>query len=425
MVVTFNKAHSSCLLAFLLILSICQLSTSLTPNLSGQRPHPRSAFLHDFSKFMSFGLSNQFATRPSFAMMSSTANNGNNNPPIMNANKVIYESISLHILDEQIPVAAWYPSTINERTSNEYSSRRVTYPHRISVQKIGKSLAGWNFIPSFTTRTFAIDAAENVMRIEKNITTQTQQYKPNFASCTVPVVLLAHGYLGSRFDLSHYAEDLASNGFLVLSPEYPESLADSYDSTTKPIDRTLITHELLSNLQKQWEVNAVTYSIIGHSLGCGTVNKTGDDTWNRVCLAGFPSSGSKSLFVGSTNDGAVPLSRALDALQSLQYTPLEESVARGRQWGKLSPRTSLIFSDANSSSATTTTAPPPPNHISFLSKGTNDAMVDFLSPLLPVARFLDIPVLDFDKYQLVRDSDATGEVVRPLVVDYLRQMSSS
>ena len=405
------------MLALLLTLSICKLSTSLSPNLSGQRPHPRSAFLRDFSKFMSFGLSNQFAVRPSFAMMSSTPDG---NPPIMNSNRVIYEPISLHIFDEQIPVAAWYPSTINEMTSNEYSSRRVTYPHRISVQKIGKSLAGWNFIPSFTTRTFAIDAADNVMQIEKNLSTQTQQHQPKFASSRAPVVLLAHGYLGSRFDLSHYAEDLASNGFLVLSPEYPESLAESYDSTTKPIDRTLITRLLLSNLKEQWEVNAISYSIIGHSLGCGTVNKTGDDTWNRVCLAGLPSSGSKCLFVGSTNDGAVPLGRALDALQSLQYTPLEESVARCQQWGKLSSRTSLIFRDVSNKDAT---APPPPNHISFLSKGTNDAMVDFLSPLLPVARFLDIPVLDFDKYQLVRDSDATGKVVRPLVVDYLKQMS--
>jgi len=38
------------------------------------------------------------------------------------------------------------------------------------------------------------------------------------------------------------------------------------------------------------------------------------------------------------------------------------------------------------------------NHIDFLSAGTNEAMVDFLSPLLPLARRLRVPLLDFDKY---------------------------
>lgn len=113
----------------------------------------------------------------------------------------------------------------------------------------------------------------------------------------------------------------------------------------------------------------------------------------------------------------MPLSRAADALQSLNYNVLSEKVVRMQTWEKLAPRTSLIFNEVYNGS-------PPPNHISFLSEGTNAAMIDFLSPLLPLARYLEIPVLDFDKYQLSRDSDVTGEVVRPLVVDYLLQMSS-
>ena len=56
----------------------------------------------------------------------------------------------------------------------------------------------------------------------------------------------------------------------------------------------------------------------------------------------------------------------------------------------------------------------PPNHISFLSEQTNDALVNFLSPLLPVARAIEVPVLDFDKYQVScpqerrRRSSSTG-----------------
>ena len=110
------------------------------------------------------------------------------------------------------------------------------------------------------------------------------------------------------------------------------------------------------------------------------------------------------------------IARAMDALQSYNYVPLNENAVRTRGWDKLPTRTPLIFNQVYNNS-------PPPNHISFLSEGTNEAMVDFLLPLLPVARRFGIPVLDFDKYQLARDSGVMGEVVRPLVVDYLKQMS--
>ena len=238
-----------------------------------------------------------------------------------------------------------------------------------------------------------------------------------------PVVLLAHGFLGSRFDLSHLGEALGRNGFLVLSPEYPESLAASYDVATRgsgsttgvPIDRGIITDRLLATMTTEWGILPTSYGIVGHSLGCGTVDTTGDETWTRVCLAGgYPSlRGPKCLFVGSINDGAVPLMRAAGALRGNDFAFLDEDAARTRSWDALPSRTALIFRKMGDAA---------PNHISFLAVGPNDAMVDFLSPLLPVARALGIPVLDFDKYQVSRDSAATGEVVIPLIVDYLKQM---
>jgi hypothetical protein len=38
-----------------------------------------------------------------------------------------------------------------------------------------------------------------------------------------------------------------------------------------------------------------------------------------------------------------------------------------------------------------------------------------------VAQAMNIPVLDFDKYQASRDSKQTAEIVIPLVTKYLKQ----
>ena len=60
-----------------------------------------------------------------------------------------------------------------------------------------------------------------------------------------------------------------------------------------------------------------------------------------------------------------------------------------------------------------------PNHISYLSETVNDAMLNFLSPLLPVTKLLGIPVLDFDKYATSRDSIPTGAILKPLITTFL------
>ena len=204
----------------------------------------------------------------------------------------------------------------------------------------------------------------------------------------------------------------------MLSPEYPESLAASYDATDSatgiPIDRTSITSTLLDTLTKEWHVRSTSFGIVGHSLGCGTVDRTGDSAWTRVCLAGgYPSlRGPHCLFIGSVNDGAVSVTRAADALRENSFVSLSKDTVRSRSREcELPSRACLIFNNPDA----------PPNHISFLAEGTNDAMVTFLSPLLPLARLLGVPVLDFDKYQTSRDSKATGEVVIPLIVDFLTQ----
>jgi len=353
--------------------------------------------------------------------------------PPMATSDVAYRALSLDFgPGVTVPVAVWHPVLLDDSTDDSSdvspkSGRRrsslpppanaaagpkrlltepATYSHRISVSKIGDLLAGWDFIPSFASRSFVL---QPTLRGATVYAAPRLNVLP--LPSTAPVVILAHGYLGSRFDLSHLAETLASQGYVVVSPEYPESLAASYPRT-EGVDRAAITAKLVATLENEWEVRPTAYGIVGHSLGTGTVNSSGDDSWTRVCIAGRPSDrDSPALFIGSTNDGAVSLSK-LGALPR-DYVALDEGslfLASSASTAPLLPRKAALIFDR----------PDAPNHISFLAEGPNDAMVQFLSPLLPVAQAMDIPVLDFDKYAKVRDSRPTAEVVVPLVSRYLR-----
>ena len=199
------------------------------------------------------------------------------------------------------------------------------------------------------------------------------------------------------------------------------------------LDRSIITNEILNgSFVKEQLISpnkSVKYGIIGHSLGCGTATNTGDKSWVRVCIAGFPGErpdtvGGDMLFISSVNDGAVSLERLRiniptdfvrmnendECIQSsiLNYQPNLEGQNTITQ---IPRRTAVVFERANDA----------PNHISFLADGVNNAMIDLLSPLLPIAQALQIPVLDFDKYKLSQDSDRTAKTVIPLVSMYLRQ----
>lgn len=448
-------------LAITLLLSITVVP-SFSLSLPNQHEHPRSTFIATATGISSVALmhgapSFAFAAEDTTARRRSSetsvvraaaaaSSSSSNDAPIEGSSSkvkiIVYHPLSIQVDGITVPVAAWHPlsqldidNSDGTNNSNAQTTRSISssgsygafYQHRIAVSKIGKLLAGWN-LPKFIDRSFELPPnlsieSNNVQVISSSsINNDSNDHHHQQLPQSAPVILLAHGYLGSRFDLSHLAETLASQGFLVLSPEYPESLAASYDATQSTIsglsiDRTIITNALLSTLTSKdegWNVHPKCYGIVGHSLGCGTVDKTGDASWTRVCLAGgYPSvRGPKCLFIGSVNDGAVPVGRAWSSLVEYKFERLEEERVRFKSWDKLPERAALIF--ANEENA--------PNHISFLAEGTNDAMVEFLSPLLPLARALGIPVLDFDKYQLSRDSKGTGEVVIPLVVEYLKQM---
>jgi hypothetical protein len=307
--------------------------------------------------------------------------------------QISYRSISLPIpnLDISVPVACWYPA---DDQISVTTSQTVQYQHRISVKRIGELLAGWDFIPEFASRDFALNPTTTSKVLDgKDIPF------PNAAK----VVILAHGYLGSRFDLSHLGEELAQQGFVCVSPEYPESLAASYPRR-EGMDRSAINQALLQRLQQ--DMKPKSYGIVGHSLGCGTALRTGDASWTRVLIAGRapPVDNSPLLFVSSVNDGAVKFGGPLTVPTG--YTLLKESNLPS----SLPTRSALVFD-----------RPDAPNHISYLSEGVNNAMINLLSPLLPVAQALSIPVLDFDRYKISQDSVPTAAILMPLISSYLLQ----
>ena len=348
---------------------------------------------------------------------------------------VAYRAMNVHVGGVDVPVAMWYSEYATKDPMLRNVAKlpvgqrptvngKLTYKHKISIQRIGQLLAGWEFIPSFATKEF---------RLQPTLSSVVDGDCIDLPSCG-PVVLLAHGYLGSRFDLSHLAEALAIEGrthasqfvivhhparnsdphlrlvgFICLSPEYPESLAASYDIAN--LDRTQINDQLLKTLTTQWNIRPASFGIVGHSLGTGTALNTGDDTWARVCIAGFPRrrDGSKVegnvMFIVSSNDSTFSRNGGKYLIPD-DFAMLTESEIPQH----IPPRAALLFD-----------GPGAPNHISFLAGGVNNAMVSFLSPLLPLAQAMKIPVLDFDKYAKSQDSRETAAIVIPWVTGYLKQ----
>jgi dienelactone hydrolase len=102
------------------------------------------------------------------------------------------------------------------------------------------------------------------------------------------------------------------------------------------------------------------------------------------------------------------------------FVTYEDEYKGGRGVGLGGPEDAAALArDSANSGAAAALARPLPCHISFLSSRTNDAMVEVLSPLLPAARALGVPVLDFDRYQVARDSDDVNETLVPAVVAWL------
>ena len=108
----------------------------------------------------------------------------------------------------RVPACVWLPTATDEAPP-------ASYKYRISAGRLVKTILGLP-TPDAIARTFALDAPG--VRAAPGATVKDG----------TPVVVVAHGFLGTRFDLSKFGEALAREGAVAIAPDFDETLAGSY-----------------------------------------------------------------------------------------------------------------------------------------------------------------------------------------------------
>lgn len=138
---------------------------------------------------------------------------------------------------------------------------------------------------------------------------------PDKQSAAFPLVIVSHGYTGSRVLLSYLAENLASKGYIVVAIDHTESThgdQQGFPSTLLNRSKDILfvlnqiaaAGEASSNSFLSGLVDANNTALIGYSMGgYGVMNVAGAGYSNQ--LAGYFSSatgGSKAIEVRTTNN---------------------------------------------------------------------------------------------------------------------------
>eukprot|EP00873_Tetraselmis_striata_P011541 jgi/Tetstr1/431805/TSEL_021300.t1 len=321
------------------------------------------------------------------------------------AARVGYTQRMIQVGADTVPVAVWYPSASGFDGASP-PREALEYTQRTSFGKLVRTflkipVPGW------------LLNSDKRLRASSFV---TQGMEPT--SGALPAVVLAHGFLGSRFDMLHLAERLAAQGMVVMSPEFPDARSGEVtadpSSMGQPATRQDILLATMADLQTQFSVTRV--GLLGHSAGSGTISRL-PGVYARVSVAGLvpqPESQPEGPFlvVHSSGDSTIAFQGGMEAvrarLASGAYTFLSAESEQDRiikQATAAPQRLALLLSR--------------PNHISFLSERSNDAMLSTLAFLLPVARMLNLRLLDFDKYYESRDSRETARVYVPVVERFL------
>ena len=108
----------------------------------------------------------------------------------------------------RVPACVWLPSDGTDAPP-------ASYKYRISAGRLVKTILGLP-TPDAIARTFSLDAPGVREAPGATVTEGT------------PVVVVAHGFLGTRFDLSKFGEALAREGAVAIAPDFDETLAGSY-----------------------------------------------------------------------------------------------------------------------------------------------------------------------------------------------------
>ena len=190
-----RNGHHSAIAVLLLMLVPTISSLALVPFFHLDRPQFLSAILQPAAA-AAFAFDSSDSSARKYVLSSPPSSVRNNN--IID---VVYQPLTVTVSGVQVPVAAWHPpvkemdpkTTTSTPTSSSFMQPLESYQHRISVQKIGKKLAGWTFIPTFVNRNFLLTpgAQNSDIRI-----VSTKQQLP----ASAPVVILAHGYRKCVYD---------------------------------------------------------------------------------------------------------------------------------------------------------------------------------------------------------------------------------
>jgi len=167
--------------------------------------------------------------------------------------------------DRSLTLEVWYPA---EAQSDEVADRSTT----VITRDVN------------TTATLRGRAARDAM--------------PLYTNGPYPLILLSHGYPGNRYLMSHFGENLASKGFVVVSIDHMESTySDQSVFVSTLFNRSLDHNFVLQKMERFRNESTNVFSglidtdeagIIGYSMGAyGAINTVGGGLSNDVTTLPF------------------------------------------------------------------------------------------------------------------------------------------
>lgn len=211
--------------------------------------------------------------------------------------------------DRPLTVEVWYPAEVSSGTDIS-----VTYEEVMGTR--GDSLR--SLIP-FTFKGRAVRDAS-----------------PKASEGAFPLVVVSHGYVGSRYLMTYLTENLASKGYVVVAIDHTDSTfkdANAFQSTllNRPKDIRFVLNEM-ERLGKADSkdgfsgiIDASNTAIVGYSMGgYGVLNVAG---------AGY-SDGMVQFFTGMTEGStAIQALAASNAVYQSQSDPRIKAVVAFAPWG--------------------------------------------------------------------------------------------
>jgi predicted dienelactone hydrolase len=190
--------------------------------------------------------------------------------------------------DRPLKVEVWYPAVLSEG-----AKEMITYDEVLGMSSdLKRPLIPFTFMG----------------RASKNA-------PPQYADGNFPLVIVSHGYVGSRLLLTYLTENLASKGYVVVAIDHTESTfrdAGGFQSTllNRPKDILFVLNQI-AELSKPTSksflsklVDANNTALIGYSMGgYGVLNASGAGYSGKLdTFFGMMTAGSKAIKVRTTNN---------------------------------------------------------------------------------------------------------------------------